>query len=370
MRMQELWNEICFIANRYKQANASEDFFQIEVENIFEKLGWSRYKGEVVSQKVINVGSAHSVRPDIVISENGEYLLTAELKKPGAGFVARNSDQLSSYMRLLRLDCGLLLGASIRVFYDVPGDGDGPIEIAEIEFTENNADGVRLLDVIKHEGFTRQRLTDYCEARLSFIDARRSAKEIARRLCSEEGAEYIAESVRKSLAEENSEQIASLVVGMLRFEASGKSSAGSVKPKLSHTATEQSRRERTQYRKYTWNPSESVDSLETHPRDGESFQDFVKRTMQLAYSNEMLSEYEIGQLQSLDYCKRTFGLSYPLLVFGRDSIYDGTSRARYWAKPIFENYYCCSQWWKARIPVHEELFAKWVDGLNRARGGR
>lgn len=78
--MQEAWNEICFIVNRCRQANSSESSFQIEAENIFEKLGWSRYKEEVVSQQIINVGSAHTVRPDIVISNGQENLYVIELK--------------------------------------------------------------------------------------------------------------------------------------------------------------------------------------------------------------------------------------------------------------------------------------------------
>lgn len=365
--MQELWNEICFIVNQYKQANANENNFQIEVENIFEKLGWSRYKGEVVSQKVINVGSAHSVRPDIVISDGSDYLLTAELKKPGAGFVSRNSDQLVSYMRLLRLDCGLLFGESVRVFYDVPGDGDDPIEIADIAFTENNADGIKLLETIKHEGFSAQRLTDYCEARLSFIDAKRNAEEIAIRLCTSEGALYIAESVRASLAKDNSEQIASLVAEMLEFSASRRGSLRTHSVREPQKQAVQQPRERTEYRKYDWNPNEQIDELETHPREGESFQDYVRRTMQLAFSNGMLSDFEVTQLQDLGYSKRTFDLAYPLLVVGRENITDRTGRNRYWSKPIFGDYYCCSQWWKARIPIHEGLFAKWVEGINSAR---
>ena len=352
--MQDLWNEICFIVNQYKQANASENNFQIEVENIFEKLGWSRYKGEVISQKVINVGSAHSVRPDIVISDGADYLLTAELKKPGAGFVSRNADQLISYMRLLRLDCGLLFGESVRVFYDVPGDGDDPIEIADIAFTENNADGVKLLETIKHGGFSVQRLTDYCTARLSFIDAKRNAEEIAGRLCTPEGRALIA----------------ALVTGMLEFGASRRgSTSGPAREERGQHAS-QHVRERTEYRKYDWDPNERIDKLESHPREGESFQDYVKRTMQLAFSNGMLSDSELQRLQDLEYCKQTFELGYPMLVIGRENITDRKGRNRYWTKPIHGNYYCCSQWWKARIPVHEKLFAKWVDGINRAYTAR
>jgi hypothetical protein len=55
----ELWNEICFLINEHLKRNSSERDFQIETENLFEKLGWSRFRGEVISQETIHIGAAN-----------------------------------------------------------------------------------------------------------------------------------------------------------------------------------------------------------------------------------------------------------------------------------------------------------------------
>lgn len=366
--MREAWNEICFIVNRCRQANSSESSFQIEAENIFEKLGWSRYKGEVISQQIINVGSAHTVRPDIVVSNGQENLYVIELKKPSANFIERNTDQLISYMRLLKLNCGVLLGDSVRVFYDAPSDKSDPVEIINIPFEENNTDGAKLLGVIKHDGFTQQRLAEYCENRLRLIDARRNANRIVETICSNAGHNFIAEAVRKAILEENSEEIADLAIDAMIFSARKKSfshaniAQGTSNPEAPPSISVGGAR--NNYKKHSWDPSEKIEKLETHPREGESFQDYVRRTLELAFSNQMLSQEEVELLKDASYSKRIFGLGYPLLVEGHENIYDRNGRGRYWSKPIYGNYYGCSQWWKAKIPAHEKLFSKWVHSLN------
>lgn len=176
----------------------------------------------MISQQIINVGSAHTVRPDIVISNGQENLYVIELKKPSANFIARNTDLLISYMRLLKLNCGVLLGDSVRVFYDAPNDKSDPVEIANIPFEEDNTDGTKLLDVIKHDGFTQQRLVEYCENRLRLIDARRNADRIVEMICGDAGHDFIAETVRKAILEENSEEIADLVMDAMLFSAKRK----------------------------------------------------------------------------------------------------------------------------------------------------
>lgn len=370
--MQELWNEICFIVDRYRQANSSENNFQIEAENIFEKLGWSRFKGEIISQESINVGSAHTVRPDIIVTNGQENLFVVELKKPSAGFVDRNTDQLVSYMRLLRLNHGILLGDSIRVLYDRPDDKDDPIEIIDIPFTRDNADGAKLLEIIRRSDFSLGNLTEYCNERLRLLDVRRNANKQIHFLCSEKGKEFIAESVRKAIADDESEQIAALVIKELSFSAAQKNKPMSANPdnasyhNISNSkGTLNQSAPKTEYKKYEWDPNEKVSSLELHPYEGELFQDYVKRTMHLAFANNMLSDKEIEHLQDLNYSKRTFGLSFPLLVDSREKVYDKTGKPRYWTKEHFGKFYCCSQWWKEKIPQHEIKFSQWVAEINK-----
>jgi hypothetical protein len=98
MEYKDIWNELCFHISR-KSRNTSERDFQITAESLFEKLGWSQYKGEIIAQKPISVGSSNSVKPDIVVKNGEETLFVIELKKPNITMSDRNVEQLFSYMR-------------------------------------------------------------------------------------------------------------------------------------------------------------------------------------------------------------------------------------------------------------------------------
>ena len=75
------WNEICFLIKKHSQENSKEAFFQNEVVNIFEKLGWSRYRDEIETEKSFPIGANNRLRLDILISLEGEKLFAVELKR-------------------------------------------------------------------------------------------------------------------------------------------------------------------------------------------------------------------------------------------------------------------------------------------------
>lgn len=108
--------------------------------------------------------------------------------------------------------------------------------------------------------------------------------------------------------------------------------------------------------------------IDEHPRNGESFQDFVKRTLGGLFERGMITGNELELLQQADYSKRTFGLSFPLIVQGLSNT-TVSGHARYWRRePIFEDYYACNDWWKQKIPMYEEKFAAWVRAMKRTSG--
>ena len=53
MDYKEIWNDVCFSID--KNRNDLEQDFQKYVEFLFERLGWSQRKGEIITQKVIPV---------------------------------------------------------------------------------------------------------------------------------------------------------------------------------------------------------------------------------------------------------------------------------------------------------------------------
>ena len=72
--------------------------------------------------------------------------------------------------------------------------------------------------------------------------------------------------------------------------------------------------------------------------------------------NGMLSQQEIDDLQTGDYSKKTFGISFPLLV-NESTAYDKT---RYYASPVIiknKKYLICSQWYEDR----RQLLLDWID---------
>jgi len=111
------------------------------MEFVFEKLGWSQFRGEIVSKKTIPVGAANSVKPDIIIKENSKMVLVVEFKKPSAVKTERNAEQLTSYMRLLKLDFGVLLGDTLQLYCEMPNDSELPIKINDIPFVNDSDEG-------------------------------------------------------------------------------------------------------------------------------------------------------------------------------------------------------------------------------------
>lgn len=164
MDYKTIWNEICFHVK--KNLYSTESDFQTTVEFMLEKLGWSQYKGEIATQITIPVGSSNSVRPDIVIKHDGKIVLVLELKKANTELSARNSEQLFSYMRLLRLNYGVLLGETLQVFCEQLGS-NSPVKICDILFSDNSDAGAECIEALSKHDFSFTRLNMFCEKCLS-----------------------------------------------------------------------------------------------------------------------------------------------------------------------------------------------------------
>jgi len=161
MDFKTIWNEICFHVK--KNRSSTERDFQTTVEFIFEKLGWSQYKGEIVTQLNIPVGSAGNVRPDLVIKEDNNIVLVVELKRAGAGLSERHAEQLVSYMRLLRLNYGILLGEKLQIYSEIQQKNNQPVKISDISFKEDSEIGAECIEVLSKNGFSYTRLDEFAE---------------------------------------------------------------------------------------------------------------------------------------------------------------------------------------------------------------
>lgn len=111
---------------------------------------------------------------------------------------------------------------------------------------------------------------------------------------------------------------------------------------------------------------EHVDAAKTSPagrplyHDGStSFQRFIQKTLKEMYESGVLDDAEIENLMDEDYSRSTFALCYPMLIHEKDNV-PISGQKRYWAKPLFRDLCCCSEWQKNRFHVHEPKFAAWI----------
>lgn len=207
----ELWNEICFNIKKHKQVNSREDFFHTEVEYILEKLGWSRYKGEIISKKNYQLGSARTIQPDIIINLEDKDILVVEIKRPNSNCSESNIKQLFSYMRILKLDFGIYIGDTIQLFYEEPNSKKNPIKIFESEFLDNSENGIELIKLISKYQFDNQNLISFCERRIEIINDFKIAQEIITNLSKEESNKKLLEFLIESLKDDYNENILKIV---------------------------------------------------------------------------------------------------------------------------------------------------------------
>lgn len=90
----------------------------------------------------------------------------------------------------------------------------------------------------------------------------------------------------------------------------------------------------------------------------------VRQKMNYLFENNILSNEEILNLQDVNYSKKVFGLSFPLLIkidkahpnFHLQRL-DSNGRARYWSEIFGNKYYVCNHWYEKNKP----FFEKWLE---------
>lgn len=212
----EKWNEICYLINRHKKSNSDEKLFQNEIESIFEKLGWSRFKNEIISTQKLRIGSVNTIIPDLTINLDGKNVFVVELKHPNFSSTQNQADQLISYMRQLKLDFGILIDKSFHVYYDEPTDGEKPIKIYETEFIENNEEASSFIKLIEKQNFDKEKLTNFCEEKLEALNDKIIADKIVKNL-EEQGEQKVFDLLINSLKADYNENIIENVVNNLNI---------------------------------------------------------------------------------------------------------------------------------------------------------
>jgi len=209
------WNEICFLIRKDSVSKSKESYFQNEIVHIFEKLGWSQYKHEIETGKIIPIGANGNIIADIIISLDEKKLFVIELKRPTNPGCDRNYQQLISYMLQLRMKFGFFIGRNLQFFYDNPNDKDQPIKLIEIDFTENNEEGSTLIELLKRETFNEEKLIKYCNEKIEIIDENKIKEELISYYTSIEGVENILQLIANDLKEKYNDSIVERVINQI-----------------------------------------------------------------------------------------------------------------------------------------------------------
>jgi len=213
----EKWKEICFILSTSVKKDMNEKEFEYHVVKAVETLGWKEYKKEIKRQPVIKIGHGKKLQPDLVVyDDSGEPLMAIEVKRPAEDLTKGDvSSQLKSYMLMLKTEYGLLIGKTIRFFYD--GDlytSKGPVLLAEFKFDEKSEKGKELVSNINKESLCQSTATKYIKKLIKKIQEKLTIKELLRKLLSTETKNIVLDKLRNEFSGDYGPEI---VEGALNF---------------------------------------------------------------------------------------------------------------------------------------------------------
>ena len=158
------WSSFCqAISSRTYQSEADfESHFQQCLAEIF---GWDIK--EIDRQKNVQFGHERK-RIDIALCYDDRYTLVIELKAPNIRLSSGDSaEQISSYMLQTQSEFGILANdKNLQLFYHPLGMRENPKCILDIEFDENDEDGVKLGDFLRRSSYDEGKFKDYCEEKL------------------------------------------------------------------------------------------------------------------------------------------------------------------------------------------------------------
>ena len=180
--MNDIWNEICFELRACIQNNVLEKEYENAVCNCLVLLGWKKFKGEIVTQYPVQAGHENKYADIVVLQDNVEQFVI-EIKRPSHILQENDERQLFSYMRLLKHQVifGLYVGDKIRLYYDDTTSQQLPEQVFSVDIEENNADGIKFIELFSKDSFNVESLTDFCkEQRKVFQERKQIQDEVCR----------------------------------------------------------------------------------------------------------------------------------------------------------------------------------------------
>ena len=153
---KQLWHEICFLLHESINSDINEKDFENQVVRAIEKLDWLEYRDEIKRQPTLILGRKVQIRPDLAIYDSkGNALVAVEVKRPSEDLTKEEpANQLISYMLQMKAKFGLLIGKSIRIYYDGKLNiQQKPILLDRITFEKNSSKGINFVSIFIKNNF-------------------------------------------------------------------------------------------------------------------------------------------------------------------------------------------------------------------------
>lgn len=336
MDAREKWE---FLVDCYnKNKDAQEQRIQVDWENLFvEIFGYSKLLKEVDSQRSIQIGSTQRTVLDIIIRQENRKLFVVELKRYT---LTTGTEQLFSYLKLLKVDLGVLICNKIYLYdYDITKDDDKQAFV-EIAFTKDNPDGIKFVELFSKTSFDRQHIKN-------FIQERKKEKENIHAIHQKVTAEFVRQVLQEQLSETYSqEEIQQALEGIVITV--DKKVAMPPTPFIPSSTQRQS------------NPSIPIEG-DPYPtmKIGKIANEILRERL-----SQGISEQELIHLQKAEYSKQFLGINYPLLAKNRyvdDK--NGIPHPRYYVEQVIINgsyFYLCSEWYESSANNDRPYLLKWL----------
>lgn len=342
----EKWNELCYILSENLPTNTSEQLFELKVVQAFEKLGWSEFNNEIAVRESIQLGASNRISPDLILkSQEKGNLFIVEVKKPS--LEVDNSTfkgQLSSYMGIMRVDLGILIGNKIQVFLDGKFfNKNGIVLIDEIEFKRDNEKGLKFVQLFSKENYNKENIENHAQEKIQQLKEIEDFKKLKTKMLSENYGEKIIEYLKSELQNEFDTKVIDKVFKVLQVKIESKKRIVPLdnyqKPKA---------------RKY-----KTFENF-NEPSGKLPIGKYVRKTFNDLVESNLIDRNEIERLQRGDYSKLTFDIQFPFLAKENSPYYE---RIRYWKNPYQINgeiYFVCSQWYEVPANNDRPYYEEWL----------
>ncbi len=356
MNEMDKWNELCFILSDSINSNTSEQLYELKVIQAFEKLGWSQYRKEISVRENIQLGAAGRIAPDLIIKNNSKNLFVVEIKKPSANIdYSGFKDQLYSYMRMLKLNYGILIGSKIQIYSDnseIHSNDLSLIEEYEIEY--DNEKGLEFIKLFEKENFEISNIENLINEKIKIKESERLIEKIKKEILSTEYQETIKKFILSDILNRYDIGLIDNLINELTIQVVD-SNFESFNVNVS----------RIKYLPADQKNSNQIQRISTDKKtkDGKKIGQYVQEKFRYLFNNNLLTENEIKNLLNDDYSKRTFNQSLKILRYISEGTQDKIGNNRYYAREIFgKKYYLNSQW----NVNHWEYFERWLRGINNS----